>query len=251
MATRFKDGFVVKHYAGNVEYSTSGWIDKNKDPLNEDITRLLARSTQRYIAALFEDYLGDDEDPSQPTAAHSGKAALLRLRKGTGSFRTVGQRHKQQLLSLMETLNQTHPHFVRCILPNNRKRAGEIQPKLVLDQLRCNGVLEGIRICRKGFPNRLAFADFRKRYEIVCPNELRPNCFIDGRSACQTLLDTMQLDPQKYRIGTTKVFFRATVVSKNIKRIKDSFIYCDLRTKMKYFSLLSSRNYAIDAWLSI
>lgn len=216
MPLRFKEGFVVKHYAGKVEYSTEGWIDKNKDPLNEDITRLLARSTQSHVASLFEEYLSSDNDDQGSNSA----LALLRLRKGTGSFRTVGQRHKQQLLSLMNTLYLTHPHFVRCILPNDRKRPGEIQSQLVLDQLRCNGVLEGIRICRKGFPNRLSFADFRKRYEVLCPNQLTPNCFIDGRSACQILLDAMQLDPEKYRIGTTKVFFKATVLAE-LEELRD------------------------------
>ncbi|KAI8099819.1 P-loop containing nucleoside triphosphate hydrolase protein [Halteromyces radiatus] len=217
-STRFKDGFIVKHYAGNVEYSTTGWIDKNKDPLNEDITRLLARSNQRHVAGLFEDYLGDsnvDKDMSS-----SSSLSLFKLRKGGGSFRTVGQRHKQQLLSLMNTLYMTHPHFVRCILPNNRKHSGEIQPNLVLDQLRCNGVLEGIRICRKGYPNRLTFADFRKRYEILCPNVLKPNQFIDGRSACQLLLDQMELEPEKYRIGTTKIFFKATVLAE-LEEVRD------------------------------
>ncbi|KAI8372758.1 P-loop containing nucleoside triphosphate hydrolase protein [Radiomyces spectabilis] len=219
---RFRDGFVINHYAGQVEYSTVGWIEKNKDPLNEDITRLLARSNQRHVALLFEDYLSDEDD-EHADARRSEKRdvrTLLKLRKGGGSFRTVGQRHKQQLLSLMKTLYSTHPHFVRCILPNNRKRPGEMQNALVLDQLRCNGVLEGIRICRKGYPNRLPFADFRKRYEILCPNELDPTSFIDGRTACQILLNAMQLDPAKYRIGTTKLFFKASVLA-DLEEIRD------------------------------
>ncbi|KAI9031574.1 P-loop containing nucleoside triphosphate hydrolase protein [Phycomyces nitens] len=211
---RFKESFTVKHYAGQVEYSIAGWISKNKDPLNEDITRLLARSTNKHVASLFEDYLTENEYQSSteslPTS--SSTHSLMKLRKGGGSFRTVGQRHKQQLLSLMNTLYLTHPHFVRCILPNSRKHAGEIQALLVLDQLRCNGVLEGIRICRKGFPNRLVFADFRKRYEILCPQKTS-NCFVDGRSACQTLLDSLTMDSEKYRIGNTKVFFKATVLA--------------------------------------
>ncbi|KAG0178217.1 hypothetical protein DFQ29_003789 [Apophysomyces sp. BC1021] len=210
--TRFKEAFVVKHYAGNVEYSTNGWIEKNKDPLNEDVTRLLARSTQRHVAMLFEDYLTEGRTNTT--------RSLLKLRKGGGFFRTVGQRHKEQLSLLMKTLYLTHPHFVRCIVPNNRKRAGELQSSLVLDQLRCNGVLEGIRICRKGFPNRLSFAEFRKRYEILCPNKLAPNRFIDGRSACQALMDAMQLEPVKYRIGTTKVFFKATVLAE-LEEVRD------------------------------
>lgn len=203
-STRFQDGFVIQHYAADVQYSTKGWLDKNKDPLNEDVTRLLAQSSESYVATLFEDYLEEDEEESLPS--------LAKLRKGGGSFRTVGQRHKQQLLSLMKTLRLTHPHFVRCIVPNIHKRAGDMDIPLVCDQLRCNGVLEGIRICRKGYPNRLPFAAFRQRYEMLCPDVLG-NGFVDGRTACQTLLKCMELEPEKYRIGTSKVFFKATVLA--------------------------------------
>ncbi|GAB5590982.1 class II myosin [Umbelopsis nana] len=203
-STRFQDGFIIQHYAADVQYCTKGWLDKNKDPLNEDVTRLLAQSTESYIANLFEDYLQEDDQEALPS--------LAKLRKGGGSFRTVGQRHKQQLLTLMRTLQLTHPHFVRCIVPNVHKRAGDMDIPLVCDQLRCNGVLEGIRICRKGYPNRLPFAAFRQRYEMLCPDALGDG-FVDGRTACQTLLQCMQLAPEKYRIGTSKVFFKATVLA--------------------------------------
>ncbi|KAL0143517.1 P-loop containing nucleoside triphosphate hydrolase protein [Mucor lusitanicus] len=232
-STRFQDGFILKHYAGDVEYSVDGWIEKNKDPLNEDITRLLARSTQKHVANLFEDYLSDQDEKtttkhhsgasvsSTATASNTSFSSMLKLRKGSGSFRTVGQRHKQQLLSLMNTLHMTHPHFVRCILPNDRKYPGEIQTKLVLDQLRCNGVLEGIRICRKGFPNRLSFDDFRKRYQVFCPDLMDRNAFIDGRTACQMLVKQMSLSSDSYQIGTTKIFFKATVLA-SLEELRDN-----------------------------
>lgn len=226
-STRFGDGFILKHYAGDVEYSVDGWIEKNKDPLNEDITRLLARSSQKHVALLFEDYLYEETSSTTSSApvkadlSSTSFASMLKLRKGSGSFRTVGQRHKQQLLALMNTLYMTHPHFVRCILPNNRKYAGEIQTKLVLDQLRCNGVLEGIRICRKGFPNRLSFDEFRKRYQVLCPDLLDRESFIDGRTACQMLVKQMNLDNDKYQIGTTKVFFKATVLAE-LEELRDA-----------------------------
>lgn len=65
-------------------------------------------------------------------------------------FRTVSQMYKDQLSKLMVTLRNTNPNFVRCIIPNHEKKCGKIDAPLVLDQLRCNGVLEGIRICRQG-----------------------------------------------------------------------------------------------------
>ena len=36
-----------------------------------------------------------------------------------------------------------------------------------MHQLTCNGVLEGIRICRKGYPNRIIYNDFRSTYQYI------------------------------------------------------------------------------------
>ena len=151
---RFDQGFILKHYAGAVEYITVGWLDKNKDPLNSNVTNLLANSSNAFIASLFEDFAQGAEEVQTNTRSILKK----------GAFRTVAQRHKEQLTSLMNQLMSTTPNFVRCIIPNEDKKPGKILAQLVLDQLRCNGVLEGIRICRQGFPNRILFAEFRQRY---------------------------------------------------------------------------------------
>ncbi|CAG5897401.1 unnamed protein product [Menidia menidia] len=129
-----------------------------------------------------------------------------------GMFRTVGQLYKEQLSKLMATLRNTNPNFVRCIIPNHEKKAGKLDPHLVLDQLRCNGVLEGIRICRQGFPNRIVFQEFRQRYEILTPNAI-PKGFMDGKQACVLMIRSLELDPNLYRIGQSKVFFRAGVLA--------------------------------------
>lgn len=63
----------------------------------------------------------------------------------------------------MTTLRATYPSFIRCIIPNEVKTPGLIDSHLVMHQLTCNGVLEGIRICRKGFPNRMVYKDFKHR----------------------------------------------------------------------------------------
>ncbi|GJJ73231.1 hypothetical protein EMPS_05589 [Entomortierella parvispora] len=207
-APRFQEGFILHHYAGKVEYRTDGWLDKNKDPLNENITRLLAHSSEKFVASLFTDYLVEEED------------FTVRNRAKKGAFRTVAQRHKEQLRSLMDHLHGTRPHFVRCILPNEEKRAGKIHVPLVLDQLRCNGVLEGIRICRAGFPNRILFAEFRQRYEILSPPGLIPAGYMDGRVAAQSLLEALEMDKTQYRVGTSKVFFRSGVLAE-LEDIRD------------------------------
>lgn len=194
-------GFMLTHYAAEVEYNTEGWLEKNKDPLNDNLTKLLAASHDRYVACLFSDCADEETD--------SVKGNHSRVKKGL--FRTVAQRHKEQLSSLMNQLNATHPHFVRCIIPNHQKRPKRLNNSLVLDQLRCNGVLEGIRIARTGFPNRMPFAEFRQRYEVLTP--VMPKGYMEGQRACQLMLQQLDLDKGFYRVGATKVFFRAGVLA--------------------------------------
>ena len=217
---RFEQGFIVHHYAGRVEYRTDGWLEKNKDPLNDNLTRVLAGSSEHYIASLFADYA----DAPLPTgnALHAATIGRKRITK-KGAFRTVGQRHKEQLASLMGQLQSTQPHFVRCIVPNTLKKPGRVDVPLVLDQLRCNGVLEGIRIARLGYPNRLPFVEFRQRYEVLTPGIIPPG-YMDGRKACLRMVDALELDKSIFRIGTSKIFFKAGVLAELEER-RDALLF--------------------------
>src|ERR1700733_9179339 len=107
----------------------------------------------------------------------------------------------------MTTLNATTPHFIRCIIPNHKQIPGDLDDNVVLEQLRCNGVLEGIRITRKGFPNRIIYAEFLKRYYLL--GKSIPRATSDSRTAVATLLDELKINAEQYRFGVTKVFFRA------------------------------------------
>ncbi|KAK4937271.1 class II myosin [Elasticomyces elasticus] len=207
---RTRQGFLLTHYAAEVEYSTEGWLEKNKDPLNDNLTRLLAASKDDHIANLFSDCVEEVDEPYSPRS---------RVKKGL--FRTVAQRHKEQLSSLMRQLHSTQPHFVRCILPNHKKKPKQFNAPLVLDQLRCNGVLEGIRIARTGFPNRLTFAEFRSRYEVLCEN--MPKGYLGGQEAAKIMLDRLKMDRANYRVGITKVFFRAGVLA-DLEEQRDGLI---------------------------
>merc|ERR1712020_242166 len=81
--------------------------------------------------------------------------------------KTVTSVYLTQLTALMDTLHATEPHFIRCLVPNNHKQPGMVEPPLIMHQLTCNGVLEGIRICMRGFPNRIFYPDFKQRYYIL------------------------------------------------------------------------------------
>lgn len=211
-ATRFGAGFVIKHYAGDVEYRIQGWLEKNKDPINDAVARLLATSEIPSIAGLFAEYAED-------TSASVGVVKKVKR----GAFRTVGQRHKEQLGQLMQQLNSTQPHFVRCIVPNPGKQPGKFDVNLVLDQLRCNGVLEGIRIARLGYPNRHSFAEFRQRYEVLTPGVI-PAGYMDGRKAAERIAEALELDKGFYKIGATKIFFKAGILAELEER-RDNLLH--------------------------
>uniref|UniRef100_A0A672P6Q2 Myosin-10-like n=1 Tax=Sinocyclocheilus grahami TaxID=75366 RepID=A0A672P6Q2_SINGR len=206
--------FSVLHYAGKVDYKADEWLIKNMDPLNDNVASLLHQSSDPFISELWrevERIVGLDQVSSgESSGPVNFGAAGLKTKKGM--FRTVGQLYKESLTKLMATLRNTNPNFLRCIIPNHEKRAGKLSPHLVLDQLRCNGVLEGIRICRQGFPNRIPFQEFRQRYEILTPNAI-PRTFMDGKQACELMINALELDKNLFRVGQSKVFFRAGVLA--------------------------------------
>uniref|UniRef100_A0A8C2BH63 Myosin, heavy chain 11a, smooth muscle n=1 Tax=Cyprinus carpio TaxID=7962 RepID=A0A8C2BH63_CYPCA len=205
-----KTEFSVLHYAGRVDYNATAWLTKNMDPLNDNVTALLNNSSNPFVQDLWKDV--DRVVGLETIAKMSDSFAPGASKTKKGMFRTVGQLYKESLAKLMTTLHNTQPNFVRCIIPNHEKRAGKLDAHLVLEQLRCNGVLEGIRICRQGFPNRIVFQEFRQRYEILAPNAI-PKGFMDGKQACCLMIRHLDLDPNLYRIGQSKIFFRTGVLA--------------------------------------
>ncbi|XP_060665681.1 myosin heavy chain, muscle isoform X23 [Drosophila nasuta] len=193
--------FAIGHYAGVVAYNITGWLEKNKDPLNDTVVDQFKKSQNKLLIEIFADHAGQSGGGEQ---AKGGRG-----KKG-GGFATVSSAYKEQLNSLMTTLRSTQPHFVRCIIPNEMKQPGVVDAHLVMHQLTCNGVLEGIRICRKGFPNRMVYPDFKMRYQILNPKGIKG--IEDPKKCTKILIESTELDEDQYRLGNTKVFFRAGVL---------------------------------------
>ncbi|XP_032591850.1 myosin heavy chain, muscle isoform X12 [Drosophila grimshawi] len=193
--------FAIGHYAGVVAYNITGWLEKNKDPLNDTVVDQFKKSQNKLLIEIFADH------PGQSGTAEQAKGG--RGKKG-GGFATVSSAYKEQLNSLMAILRSTQPHFVRCIIPNEMKQPGMVDAHLVMHQLTCNGVLEGIRICRKGFPNRMIYPDFKMRYQILNPKGIKG--MEDPKKCTKVLIESTELTDDQFRMGNTKVFFRAGVL---------------------------------------
>ncbi|KOM29980.1 hypothetical protein LR48_Vigan845s000800 [Vigna angularis] len=177
--------FTIAHYAGEVLYQSEQFLDKNKDYVVPEHQDLLSASKCSFVSGLFP-----------PLPEETSKSS---------KFSSIGSRFKLQLQSLMDTLNSTEPHYIRCVKPNNLLKPAIFENINIMQQLRCGGVLEAIRISCAGYPTRRAFFEFINRFGILAPETMEANC--DEKTACQKILEKMEL--KGYQIGKTKIFLRA------------------------------------------
>jgi len=191
--------FALHHYAGTVGYNVTGWLFKNKDPVNDAVIGMMQGATNAVTALVFQE---------------TGE------KKKGSSMATISAAHRESLLKLMASLHSTHPHFVRCIIPNEIKKSGHVDAPLVMHQLNCNGVLEGIRICMLGLPNKVPYADFMARYSIVAP-KIFSDMKSDPKGCAAKALPSAGMDADDFRTGHTKIMFRAGRLSK-LEEIRES-----------------------------
>jgi myosin-5 len=180
-----RTSFAISHYAGEVTYQADLFLDKNKDYVVAEHQDLLIASSDTFVAGLF---------PRLPEETSSKT-----------KFSSIGSRFKLQLQSLMETLSSTEPHYIRCVKPNNVLKPAIFENVNVIQQLRCGGVLEAIRISCAGYPTKRTFYEFLNRFGVLAPEVLEGN--YDDKVACKMLLDKIGL--KGYELGKTKVFLRA------------------------------------------
>ena len=193
--------FGVAHYAALVSYNVTGWLEKNKDPLNDTIVELMKNGSNKLLVECFLDH------PGQPLEAKKGSDSGPK-KKGGG--KTVTSFFKGQLDDLMKVLYATDPAFIRCVVPNTHKQPGGVQPDLIMHQYQCNGVLAGIAICRLGFPNKIPYPEFKVRYNILAAGAVAKAK--KDKDAAQAVFTAIKLDKEKFRLGHTKVFFRAGIL---------------------------------------
>ncbi|KAF7037202.1 hypothetical protein CFC21_047640 [Triticum aestivum] len=180
-----RTAFTIQHYAGDVIYQSDHFLDKNKDYVVAEHQELLNASRCSFVSVLFP--------PAPEENTKSSKSS------------SIATRFKMQLHELMETLSSTEPHYIRCVKPNSVLKPAIFENTNVLQQLRCSGVLEAIRISCAGYPTRKLFHDFLHRFRILAPEILKEKN--DEKTTCQKVLDKIGLEG--YQIGRTKVFLRA------------------------------------------
>ncbi|XP_054476704.1 unconventional myosin-Va-like [Anoplopoma fimbria] len=197
--------FIIHHFADKVEYQCEGFLEKNKDTVNEEQINVLKKSKVDWLLKLFQD--------DEKAASSTNKRTSVTGRAGQAqrdNKKTVGLQFRQSLHLLMDTLNATTPHYVRCIKPNDNKSPFYMDPVRAVQQLRACGILETIRISAAGFPSRWTYQEFFSRYRVLMKQK---DILHDRKQTCKNLLEKLVKDKDKYQFGKNKIFFRAGQVA--------------------------------------
>ncbi|XP_067446055.1 unconventional myosin-Va-like isoform X1 [Thunnus thynnus] len=196
--------FIIHHFADKVEYQCVGFLEKNKDTVNEEQINVLKKSKFDFLLKLFE----DDEKAASSTNKQTNTGRSGQTQRE--NKKTVGLQFRQSLHLLMDTLNATTPHYVRCIKPNDHKASFTLDPVRAVQQLRACGILETIRISAAGFPSRWTYQEFFSRYRVLMKQK---DVLPDRKQTCRNLLEKLIKDQDKYQFGKNKIFFRAGQVA--------------------------------------
>ncbi|KAK3010950.1 hypothetical protein RJ639_011846 [Escallonia herrerae] len=188
--------FSIRHYAGEVLYDTSGFLEKNRDPLHSDTLQLLSSCSSRLPQLFASSKLNQLQKTTNPSS---------QLGAFDSHKQSVGTKFKGQLFKLMQQLENSTPHFIRCIKPNSKQLPGAYERDLVLEQLRCCGVLEVVRISKSGYPTRMTHQEFTRRYGFLLSEN---NICLDPLSMSVAILQQFDVLPETYQVGYTKLYFR-------------------------------------------
>ncbi|XP_026210327.1 unconventional myosin-Vb isoform X3 [Anabas testudineus] len=211
--------FIVIHFADKVQYQCEGFLEKNRDTVYEEQINILKASQFQLVADLFTDK--DDAPTSKVSRVNVRPAKAVPKTPNKEHRKTVGHQFRSSLQLLMETLNATTPHYVRCIKPNDFKEPFSFDSKRAVQQLRACGVLETIRISAAGYPSRWTYPDFFSRYRVLMKKSDMTSA--DKKLVCKNLLETLIKEPDMFQFGKTKIFFRAGQVAYLEKLRADKF----------------------------
>ncbi len=205
--------FAIRHYAGEVVYTADGFCDKNKDSIPAEAAELVAASTFAVTASFFEP-TPEEAKAAEEEAAAAAKSQGRGRRRGGGMSKTVSTQFRSQLQSLMTVVRATSPHYIRCIKPNSKAVPKVMERLSLVQQLRCNGVLEAVRVSRLGYPVRLPHDAFLARYACLLPRAQAaagkppPPQSQPAERGIWLLSNLGALEDGSFQVGKTKIFFR-------------------------------------------
>ncbi|CAM9208802.1 unnamed protein product [Ascophyllum nodosum] len=202
-----RESFSVKHYAGTVKYTVEGWVDRNMDNVPQAFGAYLGSSVHQVVREMVEAY----EAPVP--SAKAGAAGGGRSRGKKLVRPTVAKTFLASMRDLNATLEQTTCNFVRCIKPNAAMQCGAFDNIYVVEQLRCLGILQTCEVLKVGMPTRVTYSDLK---EVLGDKAAEANKLFKGEpetSLIASILWAFEVPSEAFRLGRTRVFFKAGQIS--------------------------------------
>ncbi|KAG0251679.1 Myosin type-2 heavy chain 1 [Mortierella polycephala] len=193
--------FTISHYAHDVTYDCDGFLEKNRDTLPDELLNLIKNSDNEFL---------EEALMTSATLGAGGSLTEDKRKSVINRKPTLGSIFKGSLIQLMDTINSTNVHYIRCLKPNEAKQPWVFDAPMVLGQLRACGVLETIRISCAGYPSRWSFPEFVERYYMLVNSE---HWGFDTQKMCSAILEATIKEADKYQVGLTKIFFRAGLLA--------------------------------------
>jgi len=203
--TARQGGFVVRHYAGDVEYGVHGMTDKNKDQLLKDLLNLFAQSGNQFVHELFPEQVDQDNRRRPPTA---------------------GDKIKASANDLVATLMKCSPSYIRTIKPNENKSPKEYNDGNVMHQIKYLGLQENVRIRRAGFAYRQTFEKFVERFYLLSPKCSYAGEYTwtgDARSGVQQILKDTSIPKEEWQMGVSKAFIKTPETLFALETMRDKY----------------------------
>ena len=225
--------FIIAHYAGEVTYDITGFVEKNKDELSMDIEELLMEKTK------FEQMMAlAKHDAEKRADADAAKAASSKKSKGGAKKKkTVSRTFCDSLTQLMTKLRATEHHYIRCLKPNQTLKAGDWDNEFMFKQLAYSGTLEVTQIRKAGLNVRRPLKHFYQYYRICAddPASLRAGTVT---KRCELLLKQLQVDPDKFRVGKTLLFLQNYEIIDQLDKVREHKILEHVINLQAFFRML-------------
>ncbi|KAF7994644.1 hypothetical protein HCN44_004116 [Aphidius gifuensis] len=183
--TMGRDEFMLVHYAGDVTYNVIGFLEKNNDLLFRDLREIMSNTKNSITHAIFN--VKDLTSKKRPETAVT--------------------QFKNSLNNLVDILMGKEPSYIRCIKPNDFKKSGQFDDKIVLHQIKYLGLMENLRVRRAGFAYRRPYDQFLERYKSLCPKTW-PSYPGPSTEGVQVLVNHLKFQENEYQMGKTKIFIR-------------------------------------------
>lgn len=237
-----KSAFTVCHYAVDVTYESEGFIEKNRDTVPDEHMAVLRATSNSFLKQVLDAASAVREKDAASSSSNAVKPAGGRkIGVAVNRKPTLGGIFRSSLIELMNTINNTDVHYIRCIKPNEAKEAWKFEGPMVLSQLRACGVLETVRISCAGYPTRWTYEEFALRYYMLVHSSQWTSEIRDMADAIlkKALGTSTGKGLDKYQLGLTKIFFRAGMLAflENLRttRLNDCAIMIQKNLRAKYY----------------